>query len=143
MAQACRGSAPTASTPMRVLYVEDDRITGMLFVEALRREPCVTVRLAETPDDALALVQHWSPELLVLDAHLPGLSSHELLGRLRALPGLATVPAYMCSADSDADIRARADAAGFAGFWVKPVASQDLVCRMRALAAARAGPSAA
>ena len=39
----------------------------------------------------------------------------------RTLPGLATAPAYMCSADAMPDDVQRAYEAGFIGYWTKPI----------------------
>ena len=36
-------------------------------------------------------------------------------------PGLAEVPAYMCSADAMPEDVAKAEAEGFAGYWTKPI----------------------
>ena len=107
--------------PLRVLYVEDNRINALLFEEALRLRSDIELRIAEDGEEALALVSQWLPDVLVLDAHLPGISGHELLRRLRALPALAQAPAYMCSADAMPDDVQRALAAGFAGYWTKPI----------------------
>jgi CheY-like chemotaxis protein len=104
-----------------MLYVEDNRINAILFEETVRMRGGIELQVAEDGADALALVQQWQPEVLVLDAHLPDMSGYELLLRLREQPGLAGVPAFMCSADAlEEDIR-RATAAGFVGYWTKPV----------------------
>jgi CheY-like chemotaxis protein len=59
--------------------------------------------------------------VLVLDSHLPDTTGMDLLPALRALPGLATVPAYMCSADALPSDVQRALAGGFDGYWTKPI----------------------
>ena len=61
------------------------------------------------------------PDVLVLDAHLPGMSGYELLRALRQVPGLEEAPAFMCSADAMPDDVQRAKAAGFIGYWTKPI----------------------
>ncbi|MGC4060161.1 MAG: PAS domain S-box protein [Aquabacterium sp.] len=119
--------------PLRVLYVEDNRINAMLFEEALRPFPQINLALAEDGQMALEMAQDNAPDVLVLDAHLPGMSGFEVLRALRALPELATAPAFMCSADAMPEDVARAKAAGFAGYWTKPidiVAVTDTLCRL-------------
>lgn len=123
--------------PLRVLYVEDDRLCTLLFGEMLRDEAGIALRVAEDGAEALAIAAEWPPEVLVIDAWLPDQSGHALLPRLRALPGMADAPAIMCSADSDADDRARAAAAGFAEFWAKPVEATAVRAALRALASRR------
>jgi len=106
---------------LRMLYVEDNRINAMLFEETVRMRGGVELQVAEDGAAALGLVQRWMPDLLVVDAHLPDMSGYELLERLRTLPALRDVPAFMCSADAtDEDLR-RARDAGFTGYWTKPI----------------------
>lgn len=106
---------------MRLLYVEDNRINALLFEEMLMRHPHVELRIAETGAEAIDLAQRWQPQVLVLDAHLPDTSGHDLLPRLRALPGLMHAPAFMCSADSQPEDLQRARDGGFDGYWTKPI----------------------
>jgi CheY-like chemotaxis protein len=113
----------TRQAALRVLYVEDDRVSALLFGQAMLAEPRIELRTAEDGTEALAIVADWQPEVLVLDAHLPNMDGHELLHTLRALPGLAQVPAFMCSADSEPDDLQKARQSGFIGYWVKPLAS--------------------
>ncbi len=111
-----------ASAGLRMLYVEDNRINAILFEEAMRMHSSqIELRVAEDGDQALSLAQDWQPEVLVLDAHLPGISGFEVLRQLRNLPGLDNVPAYMCSADAMPDDVQRAYEAGFIGYWTKPI----------------------
>ena len=107
---------------MRLLYVEDNRINALLFEELAHLCPELEVRVAEDGAEALRLAGEWRPDVLVLDAHLPDADGYPLLGALRALPGLAAVPAFMCSADSRPGDLRRAGDAGFAGYWPKPIA---------------------
>jgi CheY-like chemotaxis protein len=114
--------AAPAIAGLRMLYVEDNRINAILFEEAMRLHSSqIDLRVAEDGDQALTLAQDWQPEVLVLDAHLPGISGFEVLRLLRTLPGLDTVPAYMCSADAMPDDVQRAYEAGFIGYWTKPI----------------------
>ncbi|MFT3955544.1 MAG: PAS domain S-box protein [Piscinibacter sp.] len=112
---------PAPAEPLRLLYVEDNRINALLFEEAMRVLGGVELQVAEDGAEALRLVGHWTPQVLVLDANLPDMNGHELLGRLRQLPGLAEVPAFMCSADAMPEDLARARAAGFRDYWTKPI----------------------
>ena len=115
--------APSGETaaPLRMLYVEDNRINAILFEQALRLRRGIELRLAEDADEALDIVRDWQPDVLVLDAHLPGMNGFELLRTLRMLPGMENVPAFMCSADAMPADFERATAAGFAGYWPKPI----------------------
>ena len=106
---------------MRVLYVDDDRINSLLFVETCRFAHGVEVETAGSGAEALELAPRCRPDLLVIDLHLPDTTGYDLLGALRrqlAQPGL---PAFLCTADEAPLVELPAREAGFAGCWTKPV----------------------
>lgn len=123
--------------PLRLLYVEDNRLSAILFEEALRLRPGFELRLAVDADDAMDQLQGWQPDLLVLDAQLPGIDGIELLQRLRGQAHLRQVPAFMCSADALPGDVQRAHDAGFAGFWPKPIDIGQILRDLQGVAAAR------
>ncbi|MEP7283295.1 MAG: response regulator [Rubrivivax sp.] len=137
---------PAGHTPLRVLYVDDDRINALLF-EAICRTvgngtDRVRVTLAESGAEALESARTHAPDLLVLDLHLPDISGTDLLPRLRAVVGDATLPAVLCTAESPADVSSRALAAGFDRCWGKPVEADELRAELTVLAARRADAGA-
>ncbi|MDE2000448.1 MAG: PAS domain-containing protein, partial [Burkholderiales bacterium] len=113
--------ASTPARPLRVLYVEDNRINAMLFEEALRPYSQIELEVAEDGQMALSIAREKTPDVLVLDAHLPGMSGFEVLRALRTVPGLKQAPAYMCSADAMPEDVAKAQDEGFTGYWTKPI----------------------
>ncbi len=135
------GDAPAKPLPLgakalRMLYVEDNPINALLFREAMRLCEHVELRVAEDGPDALSQVQGWRPDILVLDAHLPGKSGFEVLEDLRQHHGLHETPAFMCSADAMPDDIERARAAGFAGYWTKPISLDKVLADVARVAAA-------
>jgi CheY-like chemotaxis protein len=134
---AAEPPARNGSPALRMLYVEDNRINAILFEEAIRLREGVELRLAEDGTDALDLVRDWRPDVLVLDAHLPGMNGFELLQALRREAGLDDVPAFMCSADAMPDDVQRAADAGFAGYWAKPINIAKIMSDLDRLCARR------
>lgn len=114
---------------LRVLYVDDDRISSLLFVETCRVVGGVEVETAASAGEALDLVQTWAPDLLVIDLHLPDGSGYELLPALRHRQGTPT-PAYLCTADEALLVEQPARAAGFDGCWPKPVHLPDVMAAL-------------
>ncbi len=112
---------------MRVLYVDDDRINTLLFVETCRMAGEVEVEVAGTGAEALDLVAGWQPQLLVVDLHLPDTTGYALLPQLRQALGRPALPAVLCSADDVNTLRAPARAAGFDDCWPKPVDLADVL----------------
>jgi len=126
--------AHSTEHPLRVLYIEDNRINALLFEEALRPYPYLQLEIAEDGQLALTIAREFQPEVLVVDAHLPGMSGFEVLQALRTQPGLRDVPAYMCSADALPEDLARATREGFVGYWTKPIDIPLVVSTLSALA---------
>ena len=128
----------SANAPLRMLYVEDNRLNAILFEEAIKRHGDIELRIAEDGPEALALVRDWPPQVLVLDANLPSMSGYELLRHLRALPPLAGTTAFMCSADALPSDLQRAREAGFTGYWTKPIDIERVIGDLDALRTATA-----
>ncbi len=113
---------------MRVLYVDDDRVNTLLFVEACRVGTTgIEVETAATGAEALEIAAQWRPELLVVDLHLPDTDGYALLPRLRALLSAPALPAYLCTADEALFVEPRAREAGYDGCWTKPVQLRPLL----------------
>ncbi len=127
---------------MRLLYVDDDRVISLLFEEICRREPGLELRTAADGEEAVAALAGWSPDLLVIDLHLLDTDGFALLAKLRALPGSAHCPAYLCTADDAAQVVDQARAAGFAGCWGKPMDAARLRVELARLSTSRNSQSA-
>jgi CheY-like chemotaxis protein len=112
---------------MRVLYVDDDRINTLLFVETCRLAGNVEVETAGSGAEALAVAETWRPQLLVIDLHLPDINGYELLPALRKCLAHSTLPAVLCTADDAYEVQAPARAAGFDDCWPKPVDLQRVL----------------
>jgi two-component system, OmpR family, response regulator len=115
---------------MRVLYIDDDRINSLLFVEACRFAGGVETETAASGAEALELAQRWSPDLLVIDLHLPDTNGYALLPALRSALDAPALPAYLCTADEATLVAEPARAAGFDGCWGKPVDLQAILAEL-------------
>ena len=99
-----------------MLYVDDDRVNSLLFSETCRVAGNVELEIADTGAEAQELVQHWRPDMLVIDLHLPDTDGYALLPVLRELLRRPELPAFLCTAEE----------AGFSGCWSKPLAVDSL-----------------
>ena len=101
-----------------VLLVDDDEVNLLLTSVALR-ERGFAITEAGSGQHALALLADGLPDMVLLDALMPGLDGFETCRRLRALPGAASIPVLMLTGlDDDASI-SRAYEAGATDFFVK------------------------
>ena len=83
----------TASTGTRVvMVVEDDRPVGELLASIINDEEGYYAIHVTRPTDALETLKNVTPDLLVLDVGLPGMSGIELYDRVREDETLSRVP---------------------------------------------------
>ena len=102
----------------RLLLVDDDEVSLMLTAIALREQDFDVVEVS-SGEAALAALEAVAPDLIVLDALMPGMDGFETCIALRALPAYAHTPVLMLTGlDDDASIT-RAYRAGATDFFVK------------------------
>ena len=80
------------------------------------------------------------PDLVFLDLHLPDMSGEEVLQQLRKLPGCATVPVVVVTADASPHTRVRMAAVGSDGFLAKPFDLEDVLGWIDATASGMSAP---
>jgi PAS domain S-box-containing protein len=116
----------------KVLLVDDDEVNLLLTSIALR-ERGFEVTEATGGEHALRLLAGWVPDVVVLDALMPGLDGFQTCRALRALPGFESLPVLMLTGlDDDASIT-RAYEAGATDFFVKSTQWSLLSGRLRYL----------
>ena len=121
-----------ADAEHHVLLVEDDEVKLLLCTSALQSRG-FHVTQASSGEQALALLETWQPDIVVLDALMPGLDGFETCRRLRARAGLEAMPVLMLTGlDDDASIQ-RAYDAGATDFFVKSPQWTLLIGRLRYL----------
>ncbi|MFD7026916.1 response regulator transcription factor [Streptomyces sp. NPDC059917] len=113
-----------------VLVADDDAAIRRSLERGLRLSG-FTVLLAEDGSAALDLFAERSPDVLVLDVCMPGLTGTEVCRRLRER-GDAT-PVLMLSALDELADRVAGLQAGADDYLVKPFALEELVLRLRAI----------
>jgi PAS domain S-box-containing protein len=112
------------------LVVDDDAVTRTLVSEALAQEG-FTVVPADDGETALALFETHRPDIVLMDALMPGMDGFEACRAIRTLPGATDVPVLMLTALDDVRSVALAYEAGATDFATKPIPWQVLVHRAR------------
>jgi predicted signal transduction protein with EAL and GGDEF domain/DNA-binding response OmpR family regulator len=101
-----------------VLLIDDEPIGLCLTAAALRARGFVVTEVTDAAQ-ALNLLQHWVPDLIVLDAVMPEVDGFVLCAEIRRLRGFELTPVMMLTGlEDDASIE-RAYAAGASDFYVK------------------------
>ncbi len=116
----------------KVLLVDDEEVNLLLTSVALR-ERGFDITEATGGEQAMHVLTEWLPDVVVLDAMMPGLDGFETCKQLRQLPGFESLPVLMLTGlDDDASIT-RAYEAGATDFFVKSTQWSLLTGRLRYL----------
>jgi two-component system, OmpR family, response regulator MprA len=113
-----------------VLIVDDDGPVRRTLARTLGAEGYATV-LASDGGAALAEVERQQPDVIVLDAIMPGLDGLAVARRLRAKG--VSIPILMLTARDAVGDRVAGLDAGADDYLVKPFATEELLARVRAL----------
>lgn len=79
--------------------------------------------------DALELLRAYTPALIILDVHLPGVSGLTLLGKIKKDDRLRPVPVIMYSAADDEEAKREARQLGAADFVLKFADGCDILLK--------------
>jgi CheY-like chemotaxis protein len=114
----------------QILVVEDHPINVKLV--RLLLQQCYEVVTAGDAEEALQVLQHSRPDLILMDVQLPGMDGLELTRRLKADPrtrGIVVVAltAYAMKGDED-----KALAAGCSGYITKPLDTKTFLRQVAA-----------
>jgi two-component system phosphate regulon response regulator PhoB len=116
----------------KVLIVEDEEPVALMLRYNLEAEG-YAVDWCERGDDAEIRLRESTPDLILLDWMLPGISGIELCRRLRARPETERVPVVMLTARGEEQERIRGLGTGADDYVVKPFSVPELMARVRAL----------
>jgi CheY-like chemotaxis protein len=116
----------------RVLAVDDVEANRFLFRDLLAPLG-FDVALAGSADEALALLEHVRPDLVLLDLRMPGTNGFALARILRGDPRLEGVKILAASASVFGHDPGEALAAGCDGFISKPFLPDDFFARVAQL----------
>jgi two-component system phosphate regulon response regulator PhoB len=119
-------------TKPALLLVEDDRALADLLIWHFDREGYDIVRTADG-DEALLLAEERTPDLVILDWMIEGVSGIEVCRRLRRRPGTAHVPIIMLTARGEESDRIRGLQTGADDYVTKPFSPRELLARVGAV----------
>ena len=121
-----------------VLVVDDSPDTLRLLTDAIEQGGS-TVLVALDGEQALGIAQAITPDIVLMDAIMPGMDGFETTRRLKADPTLRHVPVIFMTGLADTEHVVRGLEAGGVDYVAKPIVPDELLARMRVhLANARA-----
>ena len=116
----------------KVLVVEDEEPLALLLRYNLEAEG-FRVTVATRGDEAEMSISEDTPDLIILDWMLPGLSGLELCRRIRSDRASREVPVLMLTARGEEGDRVRGLTTGADDYVVKPFSLPELMARVRAI----------
>jgi CheY-like chemotaxis protein len=135
------GPDPSAGGDRRVMLIEDDEDQREVIAINLRAAGYVPIEV-RAGDLALDAVRAQRPDLILLDANLPGIDGYTVCRLIKADPALAPIPLLFLTVRSSLDDRLVGLTLGADDYLVKPVDMPELMIRIQVLLARRAATSA-
>lgn len=120
---------PADRASLRILVVDDNRDSAdclAMLLDALGHE----TRTAYEGEEALAAAESFSPEVVLLDIGMPGMSGYEICRRLRQSPRGRDLVIFAQTGWGQDEDRRRTQKAGFDHHLVKPVDPAVLLERL-------------
>jgi two-component system, OmpR family, phosphate regulon response regulator PhoB len=116
----------------KMLLVEDDAALAELLVWHFQRED-FEIRHTADGEEALLIAQENTPDLVLLDWMIEGLSGIEVCRRLRRMPQTQNLPIIMLTARGEEEDRVRGLETGADDYVTKPFSPRELVARVGAV----------
>ena len=116
----------------RVLIVDDTALTRELLGVMLASEGYV-IAGAASGKDALSMVAHEPPDLILLDVVMSDMNGYEVAASLKGDPATEHIPVIMVTALGERDDKLRGLGAGAEDFLSKPVDRAELCARVKNL----------
>jgi len=114
----------------KVLLVDDDEVQLMLTSAAMRERGFEIVE-ADGGEKALSILADWLPDIVVLDAVMPGLDGFDTCHEIRSTVGFENLPVLMLTGLDDEASITRAYTVGATDFFVKSQQWSLLAGRLR------------
>jgi len=121
---------PSGATP-RLLIVDDD--TASIHILRRTLHTMGALHFAKGGEEALVLARRLLPDLILLDAHMPGIDGFDVCRSLKADAAFRHVPIAFVTRFSDPRYEMRALDLGAADFIAKPYTGAVLQARVRNL----------
>ena len=123
---------PMSKDAPKILVVEDEAPIREMLQFSLGRAG-FSVHEAADARTAQDLISQLSPDLVLLDWMLPGISGVDLAQKIRQSPRSRELPIIMLTARGEEESKLRGLEAGADDYITKPFSTQELIARIRAV----------
>jgi len=109
----------------KVLLIEDNEDISRLVFETLKKQ-CET-KIASSAEDAICVLKDFTPEIILVDIMLPGMSGYEFAALMKNDERLKAIPLVALSAKSGVEAHKIAYDLGFINYLEKPFQTSELL----------------
>ena len=117
----------------RICYVEDDEDIQRIVRMSLEKVGKMQVEVVSDPNQAIAVMARFKPDLVMLDWMMPGLDGPTLFRRMKQDPQTAALPVVFITAKATQRDMDELVALGAAGTISKPFSPKDLPDQLRSI----------
>ncbi len=117
------------------ILVVDDELGALTLIGIMLERGGFDVLKAKDANDALAVLDQNTPDLIILDVMMPGMNGIELCKVVRQRNDTHSIPVLILSARGDADSVMQGMEAGANDYLPKPILHHDLVAKVRSILA--------
>ncbi len=131
------------ASPRDIVLIVDDSPEALGFLTEALEQTGFSVLIATSGTSALNIVDRITPDIILLDAVMPGLDGFETCLKLKANPAISPVPVVFMTGLTETEHVVRALEAGGVDYLTKPINIDELRARIRVhLTNARSAQSA-
>ncbi len=113
------------------IAVVDDTTANLGTISYTLTEEGYRVSAFRSGEELLGFLEHNTPDLILLDVHMPGMNGFETLAGIHQIKNAKQIPVIFLTADEDADTETRGLEAGAMDFIKKPFIPAVLLVRVR------------
>jgi DNA-binding response OmpR family regulator/DNA-binding CsgD family transcriptional regulator len=120
-----------SGAPRDTVLVVDDTPDTLGFLAAALENANVTVLVATDGASAIKLLAHVTPDLILMDAIMPGMDGFETCRQIKADPALTHLPVIFMTGLTDTQHVVLGLEAGGVDYVAKPIVVDELLARIR------------
>ncbi len=116
----------------KILIIEDEKPISELIGFHLEKQN-YQIKFSYDGESAIQEIEHWLPDLILLDWMLPNISGIEVLKRIKRKDNLKKIPIIMLTAKGQEDDKIRGFELGVEDYVTKPFLPSEILARIKSL----------
>ena len=119
--------------PIQKVLIVDDSKTELMFLTDLLQKNEMSVRTAQSAEEAFKRLAEDKPDLILMDVVMPGQNGYQLTRSISRTPEYTGIPIIMCTSKSLETDRVWGMRQGARDYITKPVDATELKAKISAL----------